>query len=689
MASKDKNQDHPVFKNVVASKRTYAYALLQGKSVWNAEKGYSTRVAPTQIGSIKSKDGIGECVFNINFLSENPEFIPWKVIRVGQGKFEYERRSEAEIKEIKQKLADSQDILDDIKANPSKPGIRTKASVARNSGSATPKTCGTARKFGDYYLLKSFMDKMPSFNILKKIMPDDKYILLVYMIMTCLSKGIKSISYEIEAFVREHALDLDINSYKDHIQRLYKYIDENGVINEFAKFKTQYHKKKNGNKHMQFLALDGTNVDNAGNCLTKAQYGKSKSGTDNKVINFITLVDQSTHELFSTVTYAGNITDVLTVESVCRQLVDRGAGDNISLVCDRGFWSINNISAMLEHNISFVCNCNIAKSKLIKEQVDVISRDLLRDRGLVFSSSADITDTAPKLLAGKTIQLPWSYTQKILSKMARENNESYKPVRQKEKNLYVHFIFSREIYEESMNKYRVLIKELNDAYDIASNWQEVIAGKEPSELTAAHTNLLKDKLVDLFQYSDEVADTASSFDKKEQPQQRYYPRYYAISRLCRQIATRVLVSDCVDNVIEANEIYAQRNNVEVGYSIIKGELGGSTLNASTDKTVNAKVFILSLASEVQRQMIEANKAFNKEQIKNNLPPVKLCHNSFRGTLRSLEAIEATIDKENGSIIFSGGILKRQSELIRSFGIEPLDTLTRAAYAKEEGFSFKR
>ena len=202
-----------------------------------------------------------------------------------------------------------------------------------------------------------------------------------------------------------------------------------------------------------------------------------------------------------------------------------------------------------------------------------------------------------------------------------------------------------------MNKYRVLIKELNDAYDIASNWQEVIAGKEPSELTAAHTNLLKDKLVDLFQYSDEVADTDSSFDKKEQPQQRYDPRYYAISRLCRQIATRVLVSDCVDNVIEANEIYAQRNNVEVGYSIIKGELGGSTLNASTDKTVNAKVFILSLASEVQRQMIEANKAFNKEQIKNNLPPVKLCHNSFRGTLRSLEAIEATIDKENGFYTF--------------------------------------
>ena len=195
------------------------------------------------------------------------------------------------------------------------------------------------------------------------------------------------------------------------------------MINEFAKFKTQYHKKKNGNKHMQFLALDGTNVENAGNCLTKAQSGKSKSGTSNKVINFITLVDQSTHELFSTVTYAGNITDVLTVESVCRQLVDRGAGDNISLVCDRGFWSINNISAMLEHNISFVCNCDIAKSKLIKEQVDAISRDLLRDRGL-FLAVAQILQTLRLNCLQERLSLPWSYTQKSLSKMARENNNS-------------------------------------------------------------------------------------------------------------------------------------------------------------------------------------------------------------------------------------------------------------------------
>ena len=42
---------HPVLKDVVCSKKKYAYALLQGKSVWNAEKGYCDKEKQIQIGS--------------------------------------------------------------------------------------------------------------------------------------------------------------------------------------------------------------------------------------------------------------------------------------------------------------------------------------------------------------------------------------------------------------------------------------------------------------------------------------------------------------------------------------------------------------------------------------------------------------------------------------------------------------
>lgn len=37
----------------------------------------------------------------------------------------------------------------------------------------------------------------------------------------------------------------------------------------------------------------------------------------------------------------------------------------------------------------------------------------------------------------------------------------------------------------------------------------------------------------------------------------------------------------------------------------------------------------------------------------------------------------------------GGLLKKHSDLLSSFGVKPLDALTRASYAtKDEGFSFK-
>ncbi len=667
---KNNSTSHPVLKNVVSAKKQYSYTLLQGKPVWNSEKGYSVRSTPIQIGSIKSSDGLGECIFNIKFLAENPEFINWRVFKVGVGKYEYERRDDASIKALQNEIKNSKDILDDIKANPSKVGRRPRASVAPN--------VVVSRKFGDYYLLKVFMDKLDSFKALKKILPQDKYELLEVIVMTCLSKGIKSLSYELEAFVREHGLDLNIPSFKDAIQRLYSYIDENGVIEEFSDKKAKAHVNKL--KERIFIALDGTNVDNAGNCLSKAQYGKSKSGSDNKIINFISLVDQQNHELYGVMSYAGNITDVVTVESVCKLLKKKKYKGRISLVCDRGYWSVSNISTMLEYDISFLFNCNISRSNYIKKWVDIVARELIKDRGTTFYTASNLINDVDEYLVGITATAPWSYIQKCIEES--DSLWDVNKIKRKIKKLFVHFIFSHKIYTENQCKYRKLIHELNEAYVSARSWQDVISGKEPSKLTSAHTNLLKDGLVTFFDWSSkenmdiEVCSNTQVF---------YCPVYEKINRICRQMATRVLISDHIDNVIEANERYTQRNNVEVGYSMMKGELGGSTLNASTDKTVNAKIFILALATEVQRKLIETNKTYNQNQIKNEEKEVKLVHNSIRGTLRSLEAVEIIKDESKNSIVVTGGLLNQHINLMESFGIKPLSEITRAKYAKDEGF----
>lgn len=72
---------------------------------------------------------------------------------------------------------------------------------------------------------------------------------------------------------------------------------------------------------------------------------------------------------------------------------------------------------MLEHNISFLFNCNISRSNYIKNWVDVISRQLIRDKGEIFVNQSDFISTGKsQWLVGSTIKAPWRYIQKILKK---------------------------------------------------------------------------------------------------------------------------------------------------------------------------------------------------------------------------------------------------------------------------------
>ena len=264
-----------------------------------------------------------------------------------------------------------------------------------------------------------------------------------------------------------------------------------------------------------------------------------------------------------------------------------------------------------------------------------------------------------------------------LSKISREN-----------KDLYAHFIFSRDIYNDLFNKINLMINELNEAYNDAKNWQDVISGKESSSITAEHFSLITDGLVTLSK-TREKSYGVNKCNITDTRLNHYAMNYQALSEYCRVRATRVLVSDCVENCIEANMRYSQRNNVEVGYSMLKGELGGSNINASTDKTVNSKIFLLGLATELQYKLIEANRSYNKKLKATGEKGVDLEQNSIRATLRILESIEASIDKKNGKIILSSGITKRLNNLIKSFGLEGLDSLSRAVYAHDEGIVSKK
>ena len=694
--------DHPILQQVVASKKAYCYALLQGKAFWNAEKGYASRGKQVQIGSIKSSDGLGECVFNMRFLCSNPEFIDWRVTRLGQGKFKYERRSDEEIKQLKAEVQAfkeknsplEKDVLNNEKILKQE-RVKDVKSCEQSLESAPTSDFNIPRKFGDQYVLLSFMEKLISYKVLKKHLPKDKYDMLCYMVMVIISKSIKSISYELEAFVREHVIKPKfLSCSKDAIQRFYKYLDANNIPQLFMEKKAyEFNKLNQGSKEKIFIVLDGTNIDHSGNTISKALPGKSKSGNNGNIINFMTIVDQENHDLYATLSYAGNVTDLLTVESICKNFFERGYRGKVVLVSDRGFWSVYNISTMLDYGISFLFNCNVAKTSYIKKWALNISKDLFINYDCItfkaVSALFDKNTGNTRILSGKTIKLSWSFVQHLAHKLGNKQSRfNLSKISRENKDLYAHFIFSRDIYNDLFNKINLMINELNEAYNDAKNWQDVISGKESSSITAEHFSLITDGLVTLSK-TREKSYGVNKCNITDTRLNHYAMNYQALSEYCRVRATRVLVSDCVENCIEANMRYSQRNNVEVGYSMLKGELGGSNINASTDKTVNSKIFLLGLATELQYKLIEANRSYNKKLKATGEKGVDLEQNSIRATLRILESIEASIDKKNGKIILSSGITKRLNNLIKSFGLEGLDSLSRAVYAHDEGIVSKK
>ena len=213
---------------------------------------------------------------------------------MGKGKYEFERRNADEIKQEKQKHAEL----------PSHEVIVVKP-----------------RKFGASFLLDQVFTNSKSGLALSKVVEPKIFNRIKVMIMTVIMYRSKSLSCECNNFLKDHDLGFDDNIDKDTIQRVYSYLSENGIVDQFFKQKRALMVRTSGFDNAIFLAIDSTNHDISGKHIVKAQYGKSKSGKNSKTFNVINIFEQNTHELFNTSIYAGGVPDVLSLESICRQSV--------------------------------------------------------------------------------------------------------------------------------------------------------------------------------------------------------------------------------------------------------------------------------------------------------------------------------------------------------------------------------
>ena len=621
---------HPVLKDVVCSKKKYAYALLQGKSVWNAEKGYCDKEKQIQIGSIRESDGIGECIFNERFLSENPQFRRWRVFRVAKGQYEYRRKSAEEMRaprEVKRKT----------EGRPVKPA-----------------------KFGAEYFLRRFFERSSTGRHLKALTDKSQYELFLTLLLTVMLYGSKGLAWMTEKVRKEHCGLYGKKIDKDTILRLFKRLERENTVGAVMKAKCL--EARNKKEHIVTLALDGTNIDFCGRKNDKARYGKSKSGNEAPVVNLLTLMDQNTHELYGVMTYPGDVTDVSTVESVCRQLMYQGGGElknNLRLICDRGYWSVFNLSTMLDHGCGFLVNCNIARSNKIKQLISENVSNLQGYNGVSVFRGDEPDGAEPELLTAITLNKEWSYTKTTAPGRA--------PFKTRAK-IYVHILFSHAIYRNALQHYGHCVAELNEIYHEAlkeGSWKPSGDKHRFHELlTAKHLSLFDDNLI-----------------KYDTQHQRFVLKMAAVTEKCRLTASRVLVSDFCSDAAEADRIYRMRNNIEIGYRLNKNTMEGKVSGKSTPGSFDGMMFLTAVAVEMAMQIRQKFKDYNaKLPLKDR---IRLPHNSLRCLMHTLDGVEAIVDEDKRELIIQGGVTDEINEILSICGIKTFAALGREALSGDE------
>lgn len=297
------NNSYPALTSVVCKKHVHNIVVIQGKSVWNKEKKRADRINCVQIGSIEFNDPNQEINFNLKFLAQNPDFINYHVFRVGKGTYEYKKRSIENIKvlialvaEYKNKEASGEISADAYRPKThikkadkkalnahNEPGSEIKAKDVTTFKSLVASSTRDV-KFADNFVLDYIINNQANFKALRKLLPYDKYLLLVMIVKTILSHGYGSLAYDTESFIYEHSYyEPSFPCDRNAIYRLYTYLFENNIPLALAEqrqkeiFNKRYSFAKD---EVMFLALDSTNVDIAGKGMSIDEYGNSKSGNN-------------------------------------------------------------------------------------------------------------------------------------------------------------------------------------------------------------------------------------------------------------------------------------------------------------------------------------------------------------------------------------------------------------------------
>lgn len=359
-------------------------------------------------------------------------------------------------------------------------------------------------------------------------------------------------------------------------------------------------------KELEYWFYDATSISSYSECLKQVRFGKNKDQEHIEQINLAVLFGEESQLPFYYRKLPGNITDVKTVKNLIKD-IDQFEHKKIKLVMDRGFYSEDNVNAMLAAHLKFLIG--VKTSLTLVQAVLTSAREKIRD----FSHYDPDID-----LYAYSEAIVWHYVQE----------RPYKGDRLKEeRRMYLHLYFSGEKALEDERKFNVKLLKLKE------------------ELESGDAKITNEKSYSKY------------FEVKRTPKRgvRVTVKQNAIEDAKKNFGYFTMMSNEIKEPVKALDLYRSKDLVEKAFENLKERLSFRRALVSSEKSLDGKLFVefiaLIIMSYIKKKMQEAG-MFRTHTMQEMLDQIDL-----------IECFE-----KEGRAPRYGEITKSQTEIYEALGV---------------------
>jgi len=359
-------------------------------------------------------------------------------------------------------------------------------------------------------------------------------------------------------------------------------------------------------REREYWFYDSTSISSYSKCLAQVRYGHNKDHEHLEQINLAVMYGEESQLPFYYRKLPGNISDVKTVKNLIAD-INQLEFQKVKLVMDKGFYSEENVNAMLGAHLKFLLGVKV--SLLYVQEILAKARDEMRNFDHYHPDYSLYTYS-------KTIT--WDYRR----------DRPYKGDTAKEdRRMYLHLYYSGE---KALEDERALNVKL-------ISWKEELESGEP--------NAANEKSY------------AKYFEVKATPVRgvKVTVKQKAIEQAKKNYGYFAMISNEIKDPIKALDLYRNKDLIEKTFENIKERLSFRRTLVSSEQSLDGKLFVefiaLIIMSEIKRRMQE-KELFNKYTMQELLDQIDL-----------IECFE-----QEGRAARYGEVIKKQADIYEALGI---------------------